>query len=64
MLAGVSVGVGLIAVFAALEAEDASLIGPIISAQPVVVVGLSALFLREHEVLSRRVVIGAVLTVA
>lgn len=64
VLAGVVIAIGLIAVFTALEADDVSVVGPIISAQPIVVVGLSALFLRGHEVLSARLVIGAVLTVA
>ena len=64
VLAGVVIAFGLIAVFTALEAEDVSVVGPIISVQPIVVVGLSALFLRGHEVLSGRLVIGAVLTVA
>ena len=62
--AGVFVGFGLLAAFAAIEADDVSVVGPIILSQPLFVVMLSALFLREHEVLTFRLMVGAALTVA
>jgi uncharacterized membrane protein len=62
-LAGVFIAVGLISVFNALETGDISVVGPVIVAQPLVVVVLSGIFLREHEVVTKRTVVGAVLTV-
>lgn len=62
--AGLFVGLALVATFTAFEGGDVSVVGPIILAQPIAVVALSALLLREHEVLSRQLVIGAVVTVA
>jgi len=63
LLAGLLAGFGVLSVFKALEAGDVSVVGPIIMAQPLVVVLLSALFLRGLEILTRRIVTGAVLTV-
>lgn len=62
-LAGVFIAIGLMSVFNALETGDISVVGPVIVAQPLVVVVLSALFLREHEVVTKRTAVGAFLTV-
>ena len=63
ILTGVFAGVGVLFVFQALKAGDVSAVGPIIMAQPLVVVLLSALFLRDLEQLTWKIVAGAVLTV-
>ena len=63
VLAGAFIAIGLIAVFNALETGDVSVVGPIIVAQPLIVVVLSAVFLREHEVVTWRTAVGAGLTV-
>lgn len=60
---GVLAGFGVLSVFRALDAGDVSVVGPIIMAQPLVVVVLSAIFLRDLEKLTWRIVSGAVLTV-
>ena len=60
---GVFVGFGVVSVFAALDEGDVTLVGPIIAAQPIAVVGLSALLLREIEPLTWRHVAGATLAV-
>ena len=63
LLAGVLAGLGVLSVFRALGSGDVSVVGPIIMAQPLVVVILSALFLRDLERLTWKIVTGAVLTV-
>ena len=60
---GVLAGFGVLSVFRALDAGDVSVVGPIIMAQPLIVVMLSAVFLRDIEKLTRRIVLGATLTV-
>jgi DME family drug/metabolite transporter len=64
VVAAVFIGLGLVSVFTALEGADVSVVGPIISVQPLAVVALSPVFLREHEVITKRLVLGAALTVA
>ena len=63
LLTGVLAGLGVLSVFGALESGDVTVVGPIIMAQPLVVVVLSALFLRDLERLTWKLVMGAVLTV-
>ena len=63
LVTGVLAGLGVLSVFRALEAGDVSVVGPIIMAQPLIVVLLSALFLRDLERLTWRIVTGAALTV-
>ncbi|MDE0171510.1 MAG: EamA family transporter [bacterium] len=63
LLAGVLAGLGVLSVFRALGSGDVSVVGPIIMAQPLAVVMLSALFLRDLERLTWKIVLGAVLTV-
>ena len=60
---GLLSGLGVLAVFQALEAGDLTVVGPIIMSQPLMVVLFSALFLRDLEKLTWNVVTGAVLTV-
>ena len=63
LLTGMLAGLGVLSVFRALEAGDVSVVGPIIMAQPLIVVLLSALFLRDLERLTWKIFTGAVLTV-
>ena len=63
LLTGVLAGLGVLSVFGALESGDVSVVGPIIMAQPLIVVILSALFLRDIERLTWKIVAGSVLTV-
>ena len=63
LVAGVLAGFGVLSVFRALGSGDVSVVGPIIMAQPLVVVVLSALLLRDIERLTWKIVTGAVLTV-
>ena len=63
LVTGVFAGLGVLSVFGALGAGDVSVVGPIIMAQPLVVVVLSALFLRDLERLTWKIVAGAMLTV-
>ena len=60
---GLLAGLGVLAVFRALESGDVSVVGPIIMSQPLMVVFFSALFLRDLERLTWKVVAGAGLTV-
>ena len=62
-VSGVFQGLGLLALFGALEAGNVSLVGPIVAAQPLAVVAFSALLLRDVEAVTRAIVIGCVLTV-
>ena len=63
ILTGVFAGLGVLSVFQALESGDVSVVGPIIMAQPLGVVLLSAIFLRDLERLTWNIVTGAALTV-
>ncbi len=63
LLTGLLAAFGVLSVFRALDAGDVSVVGPIIMAQPLIVVVLSAIFLRDLEKLTPRLVTGAVLTV-
>jgi drug/metabolite transporter (DMT)-like permease len=60
---GAFVAFGLLAVFNALERGDVSVVGPVIIAQPVIVVMLSMILLRDLERVTLRIVVGAVMTV-
>lgn len=60
---GFLAGLGVLSVFRALEGGDVSVVGPIIMSQPLMVVFFSALFLRDLEKLTWKVVAGAALTV-
>ena len=60
---GAFVAFGLLAVFNALERGDISVVGPIIIAQPLIVVMLSMILLRDLERVTSRLVFGAVATV-
>ena len=60
---GLLAGLGVLSVFRALESGDVSVVGPIIMSQPLMVVLFSALFLRDLEQLTGKVVAGAALTV-
>lgn len=60
---GLLAGLGVLSVFRALEAGDVSVVGPIIMSQPLMVVLFSALFLRDLEKLTWKVVTGASMTV-
>ncbi|MDE0370668.1 MAG: EamA family transporter [bacterium] len=60
---GLLAGLGVLSVFQALESGDVSVVGPIIMSQPLMVVFFSALFLRDLEKLTSKVVGGAALTV-
>lgn len=60
---GLLAGLGVLSVFQALESGDVSVVGPIIMSQPLMVVFFSALFLRDLEKLTSKVVAGAALTV-
>ena len=62
-VSGAFQGLGLLALFGALEAGNVSLVGPIVAAQPLAVVAFSALLLRDVEAVTRAIVIGCVLTV-
>ncbi len=63
LVTGVLAGLGVLSAFRALGSGDVSVVGPIIMAQPLAVVVLSALFLRDLELLTWKIVLGAVLTV-
>lgn len=63
LLTGVLAGFGVLSVFRALDAGEVSVVGPIIMAQPLAVVVLSGIFLRDLEKLTWRIVSGAALTV-
>lgn len=60
---GLLSGLGVLSVFWALESGDVSVVGPVIMSQPLMVVLFSALFLRDLEKLTWKVVAGAALTV-
>ncbi len=60
---GLLAGLGVLSVFRALESGDVSVVGPIIMSQPLMVVFFSALFLRDLEKLTWKVVTGAAMTV-
>lgn len=60
---GLLAGLGVLSVFQALEGGDVTVVGPIIMSQPLIVVFFSALFLRDLEKLTWKVVAGAALTV-
>ncbi len=61
---GACVAVSLLALFAALETGAVSVVGPIVAAQPLAVVFLSWIILRQIEHVTFRMVMGAVLVVA
>ena len=63
LLTGVFAGFGVLLVFRALDVGEVSVVGPLIMAQPLIVVLLSAIFLRDVERLTRKIVTGAALTV-
>ncbi len=61
--AGLLAGIGVLSVFNALDTGEISVVGPIIMAQPLIVVALSFLFLRDIEKVTWRITAGAALTV-
>lgn len=61
---GAFTGLALLAVFSALDRGDVSVVGPIINTQPIAVVVLSAVLLRDIERVTWRMVVGAVFAVA
>jgi uncharacterized membrane protein len=54
----------MLAVFYALSVGRVVIVEPIVAANPVLSVLLTAIFLRDLESISRRVLLGAVCTVA
>jgi drug/metabolite transporter (DMT)-like permease len=63
VVSGVCVAISLLALFAALDQGDVSVVSPIIAAQPVAVVALSWLILRNIEKVTPRMMVGAVMVV-
>ena len=63
LLSGAMGGCGVVLVFTALQRGDISVVGPIIMAQPMIVVLLSAVLLRGIEKLTMRLVTGVAVTV-
>jgi len=61
--AGTSTAIALLALFKALEGGAVSVVGPIIAAQPLAVVGLSWVFLHNIEHITSRMLFGAVMVV-
>jgi transporter family protein len=64
IVSGICVAVSLLALFSALETGAVSVVGPIVAAQPLAVVFLSWIVLRQIERVDARMVAGAVLVVA
>jgi drug/metabolite transporter (DMT)-like permease len=60
---GLCNGVGILAMYAALNRGKVSVVSPLVATYPLVTLALSALFLREEK-LSWRVLLGVALTVA
>lgn len=58
-LAGLLSAGAILALIAALDGGDVSVVSPIIAAEPLGVIVLSALFLRDIELVTKRVVLGA-----
>jgi drug/metabolite transporter, DME family len=63
VLAGLSEGMAYLTMWRALATADVSVVSPLISAQPVFAVALTALFLRDLERVTWRIVLGAALIV-
>ena len=63
LVMGVFIGLGVVSGFGALQSGDITVVGPIVLAQPLIVVALSALFLRDLERVTWNMVVGALLTV-
>lgn len=61
---GLFTALALLAVFKALDAGTVSAVGPIVAAQPLAVITLSWLILRDLERVKGRMVAGGILTVA
>jgi uncharacterized membrane protein len=55
---------GQVCTFIALHRGQVSVVSPIINTTPLFVIGLTALFLRGEEKITKNVVIGVVLLVA
>lgn len=62
-LTGMSTAIALLALFAALERERVAIIDSISATAPLFALLLTALFLRDLEVITRRVLLGALLVV-
>jgi drug/metabolite transporter, DME family len=63
VLAGLSEGMAYLTMWRALATADVSVVSPLISAQPVFAVALTAVFLRDLERVTWRIVLGAGLIV-
>jgi uncharacterized membrane protein len=63
MLVGFCNGLGVLAMYAALNAGRVSVVSPLVATYPLVTLTLSAIFLREER-FGRRVLLGVALTVA
>jgi drug/metabolite transporter (DMT)-like permease len=61
-VSGVLQGLGLLALFGALDAGNVSSVAPIVASQPLVVVVFSAFLLKEVEALSWSIIVGSFLT--
>ncbi|HWP58895.1 MAG TPA: DMT family transporter [Candidatus Acidoferrales bacterium] len=64
LAAGISNSIATISVFHALSHGKVVVVEPLVAANPVLSILLTAIFLRDLEVINRRVVVGALLTVA
>jgi uncharacterized membrane protein len=62
--AGIVNTAAMLSVFYALSFGKVVIVEPLVSSNPVLTLILTAIFLRDLEVLSARVIIGALLTVA
>jgi uncharacterized membrane protein len=62
--AGIAENTGVLLVITALSAGSVSVVLPLASSVPIFVLVLSAIFLRDIEVLTRRVVVGTLMIVA
>jgi|TARA_B100000508_G_scaffold87642_1_gene68236 drug/metabolite transporter (DMT)-like permease len=63
-LAGIASGVAVISWYFAVQRADVVVISPIVSSSPLVTLFLAHLFLTRLERVTRRLVFGALLTVA
>ena len=63
-LAGIASGVAVISWYFAVQRADVVVISPIVSSSPLVTLFLAHLFLTRLERVTRRLVVGALLTVA
>ena len=62
--AGILFGASYVSLFEAYYRGRVTVVAPLVATESLVGVGLSALFLRESELVGRRLVLGALLIVA